>query len=417
MLKSKAADNNRQALNHLHHSTGAKMKKFQDSGRTLLHGEKFAQKVTKEAGDLTFNSIPIFELGQDEAGSNKYLNDAKLVIKVSSLSGGTGGSYRRLVDGFAAALFKSIEIKYNSNRILLYDSKEEIHQMLKLSHTYDEWQTYSSNYGYLSASDRNSASSNSQTFILPLMRIFKFLAQKRFPLWKLKHDLRFEFSTEEMSKLTETDHSSGNVSFTIEDMYMDVEMIRDDGAYAYDSKIEVDSFTNFIPKVRNIYVNNSATQAQEVITELQNENILFITLAMTNNSNYSANDYFTYSQIDQYSLEANGNRIHGSNYDITDSDFKNIYLPRYEPLNYRDIKDDNLYIVYYGSRLAQDMLPFNPSKLNSFQNELTYARKFTENTVKFIFRWNSGVTGNHTIRMVAYTIEHLVLKNGELNII
>jgi len=413
---SSQIDKNRASLINKHHSVANKASKYQQTMRTYVHGEKYGMQVTKHSGDFKFGSDIWFKLGQDEAGDSKYLNNLCLKIKVSALSGLSGGSYLRLVNGFATALFKEIEVKNKSNRIALFDNKKEIHELLKMMLTYDAWESDKSIMGYMSVSDRNSASSSEQTFILPLWFI-KFLFQKRFPLWKMQHELNFRFMLEDKGNLYQTDHTSGSLSFDINDIYMDLELVDDAGAVYVDKKFQLDSYMFLKPIVREIAVSSGVNKKEEVISDMEGRNISFISIGMTDDSDYSGGDYYSYEKIDTISLESNGKRIHQTNYDLSDFDMKNILIRRYMPLNYRNIQTDNLYLIYYGSNLTQDLMPHNPYKLDHWHNEFTFARYFSENNVKAIFRWNSNITANKTIRFIAYEPQHILLRNGELQLI
>lgn len=412
--------NNRNNLRNQFHHPQKKLNKFLMSNKTQLHGEKHAHRENIDNGKLAYGSTISFTLGLNDHGEYKYINNEPvIVIKLSAISGLSGGSYNRFVENLACSFFSEIEIKNNSERIIFFNDPQEIYQLLLLSYKEDEWNKLKSDLGFGTISDRNTAAGSASRYILPL-RFIKMFIQRKFPHFLLPNDLEFRFKIiSSISSLIETDHNTGTALVNINDIYMDVEYMDDKSASDFekqDKNIKV--FYNLKPHKREITVSDGSTSIEASFSEFQNHNILFITLALlsdTDKDNYNNTNYVA---IDKYKLDDNGNNIHGSNYSITKEDYQQIYLSRYKPLNYGNLKGNNLYIIYFGDNLSQDMYPYNPNKFDNYSHELTHARYFTENKVKLRCEWESAISGAHTLVVTGYEIQKVLINNaGNLEIV
>lgn len=297
--------------------------------------------------------------------SSKYSdmvnNDARLVITRSALSGGSGGSYNRMVNAAGIYMFEKFDIWQNGKLIESKTADDMFYELFYFT-PQEYWSQVAAMIGYdTSTSNRNTAAASAATYIIPL-RWFCSLFQKPVNLNVLA-DIQIRlYLRNGIMKCIQSDHST-DPTFTFTDFYIDSEYIEPYSKEVINyqpnllintdkkNKIYPWSFIDIEYMQKDFNLTASTTQNELDLGELDGKDVIdclvivrTATLVNTNKtSDYTDNNI----ALTSWNLKNDGKFIFNYQKDITVDYYNKVQLPRLYIANNTNILNRNEYMLSF----------------------------------------------------------------------
>lgn len=397
----------KEQLANKHNTANHDIQHYIATNHTQIKGEKIRQNITATNKSFTENTEITFRM---KGGDADFLDDSSIVLDIAPLSK-TGGNFVRLVNAGATKVFHKLEVFYNASQLAKIES-QELYQFFYLSHEDNYFDSIvKSQLGIGTETERNTLGTAKQQLVIPL-RCFKFLFSKKFPLFMLEDELEFKFTyVNSFANIMETDGTEPQL--TINNVYLDTQYVRNRSVANYCRKMKVHNFIGLSTHRIQPILDSGKTEYIEKVDMLKDRHISFITLALVGNSNIAKNDT-VYKKIDKYALKDSGTFLSNKNIDIDDSTFKKVLLYSMNPLNIKNLHNDNLYIIPYNSDMSQELYHNNSVHYDSWSQHLTSSKLFTESNITLELKFDSNLGSNDRLYVIGFELTHYTISNGSL---
>lgn len=400
-----------QQIKSQHHTRKHDIEHYKLTSYTDVIGPHTRINEIATSQSFTEGSQISFKIGS-KAGNNKFLSDAMVVAKLSTVTATGTGIYKRLIDYPACFLFQKIEVFHNGTQLSEMNS-QEIYQMLYLSHENHYWDSIvKKQLGSGTESERNTLANAAQELIIPL-RIFKFLFDRNLPIFLLEGELEFRLTyNNSFASMVETDGTAP--AFTVNNVYIETEYVENANVANWlrtEIKKNNSSIAHFVglePHLKQQVLQSGTTDYQLRFDEVHEKDVLFITMAKVPAVQVGKSES-TYSKVDKYALKSSGTYLSIKNVDIEDFTYRKSILYSMHPLNIENLQTDNLYIISYASDLGHELYYQNPRHFNNWSKQLTSSRYFRETDVQMELKFDSNLAANDKIYLCCYEVAHYSL--------
>lgn len=377
------------------------------SGQTQILGDVDHRKLTAEQNPLPImGSEQVFKIAPR---GNMWLSDVILVSSVSSVNK-TGGSYARLCNAFPIHMVDQIRLLHHGRQFWSKDNFNHTYQKV-LQHNDDEWlYVHKKRLGIMNSNERNSASSDVQTFSLNFNEFCSFFSVP-VPLFVAGGDIEIRIKYKTMDEVIETDGS--NPSFSFLKSYLDVKYI--DPGHNDLMKREVERaasrgqfrIVDYSPLNMRFNVPVGSSRGVFNLTSLQNKHVIYMNITSRDVSKVNSGDYTSYNKVLRYNLDSAGRRISGAEYDITDSDFRHILIDDYGFKGVKTLIDENIYTISYASNLS--------NALGNDHHELVDCKSFRGiNDARLTIEYSEGVADSQQVDIDCSILKTIFIHPGRI---
>ena len=379
-------------------------------------GEIINQKVSPDATSTpSFGSVIRYDV---KPSGDDYLDDGDIVVDISDISGATGGSYDRCVNGVGLWMFKRFEL-YQKNDLLGTTYPENIHQDIKYYSDSDKYACISTKLGINTTTNRNTLATGAQRFSISIKKLFA-LFQRPLDRAMIQGNLEIRaYLRDNVRYVIQTDHNTGTPTFSITDTYLDLQYIRPKPAIVnanrqlYNENGAIGKpYFNIRHTVVEKAIASSSTSVVLSLPELVDKrviDILVLLRASALKDTNDASDYTdTYIAPTSWALKSGGKYInYGLQQDITKSYYDRVILPRLEMRGWVNL------LSGVGSSGNDFVISFaNDHDVESSEYKRYHgARYFTEKDVQLTVNFSS-LAAQTDIVVIIREADRFVIKNG-----
>ena len=381
-------------------------------GQTVKGKKTILQVKPDSTSTPAFGSIPVIKIRRN---GNQLLNDSRLVFSISAMTK-TAGTFVRLCNAGGLYCFKRYELWQNGNQVGNSVFADHVFKNIQYYVNSDRYSIVSNNIGVDTTTNRNTAGTAGQTFALNLKHIFNLFAK---PLDRELVSDDFEirlYLRDSVVNVCQTDGT--NPTFTITDMYLDLEYV--EPAQSVMTLSREMFFSNDKKTQPMFYVENLLNQSTQLagsvqatisLPELKDRNVIDITVIIRATSLLDAiqADY-TDSLIPatSWNIKSNSLYLNGLQQDITSAYYQKVIVPRLKWLGIRNVLPN----------IANEfVIPF----ANVYDNETADAhsfhgsRLFTESDARMTINY-SALAANADIYLLIRTAKLIENNNGKFRL-
>lgn len=319
---------------------------FRASNGSVLLGPKSYKKVASEpsAASVTFGSNYI-RLKVDRQGQDEWLNDARIYIAISAITG-SAGTYIRGVNGLGLFLFEGWRLFVDSKE-KEYATSAQVFEHLYKNVTSDKWARIAKDIGYdTSTSNRNTLAGAAQYFAVPLKWLFNFFAKPVDITAYADIEIRCYLKTS-VRHCIQTDKTSPTLTFN--QFYLDCEYVKPIDSITQMHRDMIKSGKS--PIVfdyeyidRDFPIASGSTSASLDLPELNDKNIIDIAVELKPAANINTNDTSDYTDsntaITTFNIKSGNKYLNNLEQDLTVStEYQRLILPRYHLKGIKQVVD------------------------------------------------------------------------------